>query len=194
MGTSCILPLSATANTVCHAATKIPMGTGCILPPGAITNNVYHAAKASPMGTGSILSLSATIVARSGTLVNTCMLNKSSARMSVQGTAPRPALLAQDGRLIVTVGKCAASPASLRTTSFLRAASPTEVLGNPSTPGQTPRGKDDTVVGNPNSHHLNHLYTQLPDKPDEHPEDPEWWRFELGKMYGSADAITEQSY
>ena len=51
-----------------------------------------------------------------------------------------------------------------------------------------------SVVGNPNSQRLDHLYTQLPDNCDEHPEDSEWWRFKLGKMYGSTDAITEQTY
>ena len=50
------------------------------------------------------------------------------------------------------------------------------------------------MVGNPNSQRLDHLYAQLPDNSDEHPENPQWWRFELGKMYGSTDAITEQSY
>ena len=34
-----------------------------------------------------------------------------------------------------------------------------------------------SVVGNPNSKRLAHLYAQLPDKSDEHPEDPQWWRF-----------------
>ena len=50
------------------------------------------------------------------------------------------------------------------------------------------------MVGNPVPQHLDHLYAQLTDNSDEHPEDPEWWRFELGKIYGSMDAITEQSY
>ena len=51
-----------------------------------------------------------------------------------------------------------------------------------------------TVVGNPDLQCLDHLYAQQPDNSDEHPEDPKWWRFELGKMHGSTDAITEQSY
>ena len=50
------------------------------------------------------------------------------------------------------------------------------------------------MVGNRDSKRLDHLYAQLPNNSDEHPEDPEWWRFGLGKMYGSMDAITEQSY
>ena len=48
-----------------------------------------------------------------------------------------------------------------------------------------------SVVGNLDSQCLDHLYAQLPDNCDEHPEDPERWRFKLGKMYGSTIAITE---
>ena len=51
-----------------------------------------------------------------------------------------------------------------------------------------------SVVGNCDSQCLNHFYAQLPDNCDEQPEDLEWRGFELGKMYGSADAIIEQSY
>ena len=47
------------------------------------------------------------------------------------------------------------------------------------------------VIGDPNPETAANIKASLSD-PDAHPEDADWWRFEVGKLMGAEQALTAE--